>query len=67
MTNSQKVRDLYPSIEEFETLLSDADDNIQTDWEINFVEDMFDRYKKYGREMYLSESQKEQLERIAEK
>lgn len=52
-------------IPNFEPLLETAEDNAVTDWDMNFVQDMMDRYKKYGDETYVSESQLEQLERIA--
>jgi len=59
-----QVHDEYED-DEFETLLSDAEMNAANDWEEQFVSDMKDKFEQYGRRMYLSENQREHLERIA--
>lgn len=61
---SEKVQDLYDE-EEFQSLLDDAEANASNDFEINFVSDMQDRWEQYGKRMYLSDKQREILERIA--
>ena len=61
---SEKVQDLYDE-EEFQSLLDDAEANASNDFEINFVFDMQDRWEQYGKRMYLSDKQREILERIA--
>jgi len=59
-----QVQDEYED-DEFETLLSDAEMNAANDWEEKFVADLKDKFEQYGRRMYLSENQREHLERIA--
>lgn len=59
-----QVHDEYED-DEFETLLSDAEMNAANDWEEQFVSDLRDKFEQYGRRMYLSENQREHLERIA--
>ncbi len=61
---SQRVQDLYKETE-FEELLEDARMNAANDWEESFVTDMKDRYTQYGRRMFISDAQKDQIERIA--
>ena len=39
--------------------------NAANDWEESFVADMKGRYTEYGRRMYISDAQKDHLERIA--
>jgi hypothetical protein len=59
------VADLFDDIDEFETLLSDAEAGADSDWETDFVDDVRNRYDEHGERMYLSERQLEILERIA--
>lgn len=59
-----QVQDLYKE-SEFEVLLDDAQMNAANDWEETFVSDLAEKFGKFGERMYLSESQKEHLERIA--
>lgn len=54
-------------IENFDELLSDAECVASTDWEIGFVEDLKERYEKWGAELYLSDRQADRLETIAER
>lgn len=61
---SERVQDIYDE-KEFEELLESARMNAANDWEESFVADMKTRYGQYGRRMYISESQKDHLERIA--
>ncbi len=61
---SEKVQDLYDE-DEFQSLLDDAEANASNDFECKFVSDMQDRWEQYGKRMYLSDKQKEILERIA--
>ena len=60
-----KVRHHFDDDEEFESLLSDAEINASSEWEMEFVADMRDRYEEYGTGMYLSDRQLEILERLA--
>lgn len=59
-----RVQDHYKE-DEFAGLLDSARMNAANDWEEQFVADMNDRYGQYGRRMFLSNSQQETLERIA--
>ncbi len=52
-------------IENFYELVDDAMRNASTDWDMEFTQDMEDRYKKFGGETFVSNAQLEQLERIA--
>ena len=61
---SQRVQDIYKETE-FEELLEDASMNAANDWEESFVADMKGSYTEYGRRMYISDAQKDHLERIA--
>ena len=61
---SERVQDLYED-KEFEELLESARMNAANDWEESFVADMKTRFTEYGRRMFISDAQKEQLERIA--
>lgn len=59
-----RVQDHYDEAD-FEELLETAQMNAANDWEERFVADTKDRYGQYGRRMFLSDSQQETLERIA--
>lgn len=61
---SQRVQDLYDD-KEFEGLLDSARMNAANDWEETFAADMKSRYEQYGRRMFISDTQQEHLERIA--
>ncbi|MBK7490860.1 MAG: hypothetical protein IPI17_01830 [Nitrosomonas sp.] len=59
-----QVQEIYED-DEFESLLDDAERNAANDWEETFVSDLKSKFDEFGRRMYLSESQQEHLERIA--
>jgi hypothetical protein len=61
---SERVQDICTGTD-FEVLLEDARMNAANDWEEEFVADMKARFDQYGRRMYLSDAQKQTLERIA--
>lgn len=62
---SETVQDHY--IEgDFEVLLDDAEANAGNDWEEQFVADMKERYRQYGRRMFISAAQRSHLARIAD-
>ena len=52
-------------IDNFDELLTCAEDAASTDWEMDFTSSMRIRYKKWGDRMFVSEKQLEQLERMA--
>lgn len=60
-----QVRDQYPYLTEFETLLDDARMNAATDWDEQFVADLQAKFDQYGDRAFLSDNQRAQLERIA--
>lgn len=53
------------NIDDFEELLDSADTNAISEWDMEFVADIKDRYQKYGDDTFISQSQLEQLERVA--
>jgi hypothetical protein len=62
---SDTVQDNYAE-DDFESLLDDAESNAANDWEERFVADMRERYQQYGKRMFISQSQRAHLERIAD-
>ena len=60
-----KIKDKYPEIDEFDDLLADADSNAGNEWEMTFVDDIRERYEKYGGDTFVSEKQVEILNKIA--
>ena len=62
--NGQMVRDLYTD-DEFEDLLSTAEETAESDWENGFVSDMRDKYGQYGRQMFITDKQSDILNKIA--
>jgi len=62
---STMICDLYDDVSDFGDIMEAADLNAKDGWEMDFVSDMRDRFEQYGAHMYLSEKQREILERIA--
>ncbi|MBP8789661.1 MAG: hypothetical protein KBH41_19790 [Azonexus sp.] len=62
---TQKADDIYTDSDELEGIMEDARMNASTDWEESFVADMKERFDKYGMGMFISDAQREHLERIA--
>lgn len=58
------IRDFYPTLEEFENALDDAEINAARGWETDFVDSLRDRYEDYGDEMNFSEAQADKLAAI---
>lgn len=50
---------------DFDDLLSSAEINAGTDWEMSFIDSIQERYVEYGKGTYLSEPQLQTLKRIA--
>lgn len=61
---NDKVQDHY-SHDEFEELIDDAEMNAANDWEEQFVSDIKAKFEDYGIRMFVSDKQREILERIA--
>ena len=66
MNLSKKVEDQFYDIDEFDKLLLAAEDFAISDWEMDFVADIQEKYKKYGARMFLSDAQVDQLAKIAD-
>jgi len=52
-------------IDNFETLLEEAERGAVTEWEMGFVADMIDKYGEYDEATYVSDKQLEILQRLA--
>lgn len=63
---SRTITEIFDRAEEFTALLGTAELNASNDWEEKFAADLRMNYQRYGTRTYLSDSQLEQLERIAE-
>ena len=59
------VSDIFDSVTEFEDLLSEAEESAGSEWEMDFVDSIRERFTAYGEKMYLSEKQEEILRRVA--
>lgn len=57
-----KVKEYNP---DFKTILLEAEAFANTEWDMEFIANLWDKYDAYGENMYVSEKQIEQLERIA--
>lgn len=62
---SRTITEIFDRPEEFTALLGAAEFNASNDWEDQFAADLRTNYQRYGTHTYLSDSQLEQLERIA--
>lgn len=62
---SQTVEELFDRVEQFTTLLAQAEDNADTDWEIQLTKDIRDQFRRYGAHTYLSDAQLDSLRKIA--
>ena len=62
---SRTIAALFDRVEEYTSLLGAAELNASTDWEEHFTTDLRANFQRYGTQTYLSDSQLEQLERIA--
>lgn len=63
--NATKLRDHYPDWKEFEEILNDAESNASTEWQIEFVSDIKEKFTRYRERMFLSQKQIEALSNIA--
>lgn len=63
---SRTITAIFDRPEEFAALLGAAELNASNDWEEQFAADLRTNYQRYGTRTYLSDSQLETLERIAE-
>lgn len=62
---SRTVAEQFRRLDEFNSLLAAAELNASNDWEMSFTADISANYQRWGGEMYLSDSQLQNLERIA--
>lgn len=51
----------------FEDMLNDAEDLADNDFEVGFVESVYEKYQHYGDDMFFSEAQNTVLKRILSK
>lgn len=58
------IGDVY-SAAEFEEILADAEDAAETDWEVDFIESIAVRYRKYRLRTKISPKQWSVIERLA--
>lgn len=63
---SRTLKEIFDRTEEFAALLGAAELNANNDWEEQFATDLRVNFQRYGASTYLSDSQLETLERIAE-
>lgn len=59
------IADQFDDIGDFEELLECAERQASTEWEIDFVSDVSERYDQYEDRTYLSDKQRSNLEKIA--
>lgn len=59
------VEERFDRVEEFIALLGAAEIGAHGGWDEQFTADLRDTFKRYGPHTYLSDSQLQQLERIA--
>lgn len=52
-------------IDNYEDLIEEAECEANSDWEMDFVSDLKDKYDQYGDNTYVSEAQLAKLEKIA--
>lgn len=62
---SQKAKDVFDCESDLEDLIDEADGNAVGYWEEEFVSDMRDKFDEYGLRMFMSDKQKDILDRIA--
>lgn len=62
-----RAKDFFKNEQAFSTLLDDAEDKADNEWEMNFVSSMIAKYEDYGMETFLSDDQLQSLHRIADK
>ena len=63
-----KLVEIYEDgLSEFEDLLREAEEVAITQWEMDFVEELSNRYDTYQEQMFLSAKQQDTLDRIVSK
>ena len=67
MDETPKIKDQYDSEKEYQEVLDDAERNAETEWEVQFIEDMKAKFERFGMEAYLTNNMKDHLERLANK
>lgn len=65
-SNSQRIGEMM-HIDEFASLLSQAEGSASTEFEIEFVSNISDKFAQYGENMFLSEKQRTILESISDR
>jgi hypothetical protein len=67
MSDRDKARDYVKDRAEFQNVLDHAAAAADSNFEINFVSDMINRFDSYGMEMYLSEKQWAMLKKLEDR
>lgn len=62
---NRTVAEQFPRLDDFVSILAAAELNAANDWECQFTADISANYQRWRGGMYLSETQLEKLERIA--
>ncbi len=62
---STKVSQAVEDVEAFKSWLNDAVSNASGDYEVEFSNDMQDRFNKFGGDMFISEKQLALVKKIA--
>lgn len=65
MTERRMIKHRFTTQDEFERTLDSAETNAATEFEMDFVGSIKEKYQLFGMKGYLSERQEETLDRIA--
>lgn len=56
---------LVNEIDNFETMLAQAEKQANSTWDLQFIDSLHERYDRFGEKTFITEKQLEQLERIS--
>lgn len=59
------ITEKFDTVEDFGLLLNDARMQASSDWEEGFIDDLLDRFERFGSAMSISDKQLEIIRRIA--
>lgn len=52
------------TFDEFIDVLDEIENNAKSGWDMGFVDDLREKFEKYGADMFISERQVEQIHRL---
>jgi hypothetical protein len=58
-----KLEDLYSS-DEFEEIINQALTNARTEWEMQFVDDLYAKWEQWGMDVFITQRQADVLYRL---